>query len=225
MDPNTLNTILVAVQVLTLIALVIYVIKTWEMASATKQAAEVSRQTLEEMKESRDQEVAPYVVVHFELPFGKRWIYLVVKNIGKSIAEDIRVEFTPPLRNTEGEKISNLAMIQHGIPSLPPNAEVRTFFDTTLEYFKHAELPLAYDVKVSYAGGINATKRISDQVIDLSAHKGRIWVDEKGMHELVREVHDLVHVMNRVSQDLNDLSNKFPDPVQFNESREFDSDS
>ena len=89
------NLILLATQILTLIALVIYVVKTWHIASATKVAAGVSALSLQEMKEARDQEIAPYVVVYFDMPRGEHFIYLVVKNIGRSIARDVQTPIQP----------------------------------------------------------------------------------------------------------------------------------
>lgn len=59
---------LLIVQILTLFCLIIYVIKTWEIASATREAARISEKTLKEMKEAREQENAPYILVYCEVP-------------------------------------------------------------------------------------------------------------------------------------------------------------
>ena|SRR2546422_4969579 len=58
-----------------------------------KQSADGVIFTLQEMKEARDQDTAPYVVAYFdvELPF----IYFVVKNLGKSVAEEIKLHIIP----------------------------------------------------------------------------------------------------------------------------------
>ncbi|RJS85980.1 hypothetical protein CW713_00895 [Methanophagales archaeon] len=60
MGKEIVDIILAIVQIGTLIALIIYVIKTWQMASASKKSTEISEEILKEMKESRDQEIAPY---------------------------------------------------------------------------------------------------------------------------------------------------------------------
>lgn len=75
----------IVVQFLSLIFLIIYVIKTWEMAAATRVAAEATQGSVAEMREARDQQTAPYIIVYFDVPFGTSLIYLVVKNIGGSM--------------------------------------------------------------------------------------------------------------------------------------------
>jgi len=89
------------VDILTLFAVILYVYKTWHIASATKESAkateksakateesaDISRQVLKEMKEAREQETAPYIFV--DIIVEKQDIYLFVKNVGKSIANNI----------------------------------------------------------------------------------------------------------------------------------------
>ncbi len=43
-------------------------------------------------------ETAPYVVVHFDAPYGKSLIHLVIKNIGRTIAHNVKIKFVPPLK-------------------------------------------------------------------------------------------------------------------------------
>ncbi|MDO9044815.1 MAG: hypothetical protein Q7U35_05845 [Methanobacteriaceae archaeon] len=58
MAKDLIDIILVGVQIATLIALITYVKKTWDMAVSTEKSAKVSEKTLDEIKETRDQEVA-----------------------------------------------------------------------------------------------------------------------------------------------------------------------
>src|ERR1044071_9889726 len=62
---------LAIIQLLTLIGLIIYVIKTWQIASATKDAAEATKRSAElsqeviaEMKAARTQENDPQVIIY-----------------------------------------------------------------------------------------------------------------------------------------------------------------
>jgi hypothetical protein len=68
------------VQVATLIVVIIYTIYTARMTSAARASAEAANNTIKEMKEARDQENAPYIVVYFDIPQNKHLIYLVIKN-------------------------------------------------------------------------------------------------------------------------------------------------
>jgi predicted phosphatase len=54
-------------KILTLISLIIYVWKTWEIASATRKAAEATEATVAEMRAAREQETTPNVIVYFDL--------------------------------------------------------------------------------------------------------------------------------------------------------------
>src|ERR1700690_2146128 len=94
----TKDNVLFGVQVLTLFFLILYVKKTWDIASATRYATRISEKTLLEMKETREQENAPYIVIYCEnsVPYDTD-LYLIVKNSGKSIAEDVKLDFTPHL--------------------------------------------------------------------------------------------------------------------------------
>jgi hypothetical protein len=90
MAKDSIDIILAIVQIATLIALIIYVIKTWQMASATNKYAKTSENTLQEMKDSRDQEIAPYVIAYFDVPYGQKFIFLIIKNIGLSVAKNVK---------------------------------------------------------------------------------------------------------------------------------------
>src|SRR6266487_841766 len=91
------------VQIISLIFLIIYVIKTWEMASATRKAAEATENSVSEMRDARDQETAPYVILFFDVPTGSDLIYIVIKNIGYSVATHIKIDLTPSLRSNIGK--------------------------------------------------------------------------------------------------------------------------
>lgn len=118
-----------------LIFLIIYVVKTWQMASATRRAAEATRETVEEMREGRDLETAPNVVVYFDIPTGEQLIYLVVKNLGKSVATNVRLHFVPPLQTSDRQFLENTSFLTEGITSMPPNYELRTLVGSTMKYF------------------------------------------------------------------------------------------
>ena len=114
LNKEKMDIILLVVQILSLIFLIVYVIQTWRMAAATKRAAEASEKTLQEMKAMRDQETAPYVIVYFEIPSGTSLIYLIIKNIGKTVANGVRLEFNPPLKSSnQGVELNHYALKVH----------------------------------------------------------------------------------------------------------------
>lgn len=203
-----LDFILLGTQILTLIALILYVIKTWEIASATRKAAEVSAQSLQEMEEARDQELAPYIVVYFDIPHGEHLVYLVIKNIGRSIATNLKIEISPALIGPSGKDFSKLPMIKDGIPSLPPNHELRTFIDTTMAFLNEKNnRALTYLARIVYFGGIKQIPRSSEQMLDLTAYKGLSSISRRGENELVTEVEKIAKSAEQIGSELDDVKN------------------
>lgn len=176
-----------SVQTVSLIFLIIYVIKTWQMASSTRKAAEATEATVNEMREARHQETAPYVIAYFDAHAASHALYLVVKNIGKSTATNVHLRFKPALINSHPDLLQQLTLLQDGIASVPPDYEIRTFLDITHEYFGHGDFPLRYEVEVSFEGGLLSETMKTTQTLDLSAMKGLIPLQRKDMHDLVTE--------------------------------------
>lgn len=187
--------ILFLVQILTLICLVVYVIKTWEMASATRDTAKTSEDTLKEMKEAREQENAPYIIVYCEVPIPyDTMIYLIVKNIGKSIAEDVKIKFTPDLSSsveyTNDFNINDATFIKEGIKSMHPEYVIKTVLGNSVEYFKKG-LPLKYEVEISYVNSTTKREIKTSQIIDLYAIKQLNYTKKFDLNDLVIEVKNL----------------------------------
>ena len=199
---DTLDVIVAIAQIISVIFLIIYVIKTWQMASASKRQIEISANTLIEMKEARLQEIVPRVVVYFEIPYGEFRIYLIVKNIGKSIAKDIKLNFNPALRNADGEIINEIPLIKDGIKSMPPEFEIRTIFDSVFRFFGRQDLPLSYEVGVSYLSDYNSHAIVHSQIIDLSPYKGLQWAEEKGLKNLIDPIKKIAENSEKISATL-----------------------
>jgi len=193
-------------QIATLVVVIIYTIYTARMTSAAKTSADAANQTINEMKEARDQENAPYIVVYFDLPINKHLIYLVIKNVGKSIAEDVKLTFIPSLSSTVFKGINDVPLIKNGISSIPPNYEIRTLFDGAIQRFGKTDLPLTYTVEVSYLGGLAKNRRASTQILDLSMFYGLMSVKEKDMDDLVKAVEDIAKHTDEINDNLEEVS-------------------
>ncbi len=146
--------------------------------------------TVQEMREARDQETAPSVVVYFDIPYGKELIYFVIKNLGKSMAENVKLEFVPPLQGDEFIQNIKKAWIENIIPSLPPNYEVRTVFDEYLSY-SHSGRPLRFDVSVSYYGGISKVQRSAHYTLDLSAYMSLGFEKQVDIGDITKQMQKL----------------------------------
>jgi len=193
------------IQAATLIVVIVYTIYTARMTSAARASADAANNTIKEMKEAREQENAPYIVVYFDIPQNKHVINLVIKNVGKSIATDVKLTFTPSLSSNVFKDINDTPLIKNGISSLPPNYELQTLFDGIINRFGNAAFPMTYTVEVSYIGGLVKDRRTSIQTLDLSMFYGLMKVNEKGQDELV-EAEDIAKHTREINNNLEEVS-------------------
>ena len=76
------------------------------------------------------------VVSYFEVDAHR--MYLVIENVGNTVAKNIKINMTPELKNSRCHGIDNLKEISY----LPPNYKIKTFFDMTNSYHsKYKEYP------------------------------------------------------------------------------------
>ncbi|MCL4529719.1 MAG: hypothetical protein M1282_09910 [Chloroflexi bacterium] len=170
MTPEQIQIALLLIQILTLIALVAYVIKTAEMASAARKSTEIAEKTLREMREQRDAEIAPYVVVYLDAQGEiNGLLYLVIKNTGKTVAKNVKINFEPPLPTRYPDLLQKV-LPANGIPSIPPGYEIRTTVDSFVA--NKQSNPMAFTVKVTYYGGIIDKLREDIYYLDLTLFRG-----------------------------------------------------
>lgn len=200
MKADTLDVIMFVIQLLSLIALVVYVIKTAEVAQGTWKSAQAMDRSVAEMVEDRDQQIAPYVVVFFDHQTDSPIFDLVIKNTGRTAARDVEVTFEPPLQTSlKNYDIEQLAFIHQVIPTLPPEYEIRASVDVIDNALKSVTLPKQYRVKVTYSGGIKAEKREAEYILDLNIFNGILETH-------TRSLTDLTKAVERISDKLDELA-------------------
>lgn len=146
-----------------------------ETAKITQESVETSSKALEEMRETRDAQTAPYVFVYFDQVEGEdsTKIFLVVKNAGGGQARDVRVTFDPELRNDDTYSLAHIRQLTRHIPSLPPGGEIRHAFALTVNYFNaQPPLPTKYRARVSFHGGVKKGERVVNQMLSLDPFVG-----------------------------------------------------
>jgi len=211
--------LILVIQLFTLIGLVIYVIKTWQIASATenaaeatKRSAELSNEVIREMRAARIQESAPQVIIYIDMTESNWALYLVVKNIGKSVARDVQFTFDPLLLCGFGNQSHecDIWFVNKGMRSLAPGQEIRVFLDVIQNYFGemaeklNPRLPTAYNVRVTYHGGLQTQPYVFDQVIDLSMFEGISHLEEQESKD-TQALKSLADSAKRVQRNLQDL--------------------
>lgn len=210
MKANTLDVIMFVIQLLSLIALVIYVIKTAEVAEGTRKSAEAMDRSVAEMVEDRDQQIAPYVVVFFDHQTDSPIFDLVIKNTGRTAARDVEIAFEPPLQTSlKNYDIEQLAFIHQVIPTLPPEYEIRASVDVIDNVLKSEVLPKQYRVKVTYIGGIKADQREAEYILDLNVFKGILETHTRSMTDLTKAVEKIAEKIDDLAKSTRDSINPF----------------
>ena len=96
-------------------------------------AAVFSYGQVTQARRAREDQVRPFVVVDLQSSLAwQNMIDLVVENVGKTIAKDVRVEFQPPLESSQSDSRMHLqesVLVKQGIPTLPPGRRVSALFD------------------------------------------------------------------------------------------------
>jgi len=207
MKADTLDVIMFVIQLLSLIALVVYVIKTAEVAQGTWKSAQAMDRSVAEMVEDRDQQIAPYVVVFFDHQTDSPIFDLVIKNTGRTAARDVEVTFEPPLQTSlKNYDVEQLAFIHQVIPTLPPEYEIRASVDVIDNALKSVTLPKQYRVKVTYSGGIKAEKREAEYILDLNIFNGILETHTRSLTDLtkaVEKISDKLDELAKITRDSN----------------------
>jgi hypothetical protein len=181
-----------------LVALILYVRKTSEIAesseastkalkkttAASLNSAELSRQVLAEMKETRSLLTASLVVAYFERGTGERVTYLffILENVGKGVARDVKFSFSPELWSHDIESVERIKELSKGVDSLPPNYRLKNLFGRAGYYIDveggtgeglNADAPRQFEVTVDFQDAVTDEPHSEKYFLDLGVPLGR----------------------------------------------------
>jgi hypothetical protein len=115
-------------------------------------AALYARAQVREARELRKDEARPYVVVDFE-PDWVPFVNLVVANLGRTMARNVRIEVDPPFDSSVYRSgpvpLARFKLFSEGIPSLAPGKRIVLLFDQMYDRAE-LELPDSYRVRLAY---------------------------------------------------------------------------
>ncbi len=185
-DVSFVQWFLVAAQIATLGAVIVYVWKTWQMAEANAASAKTAAATLEEIREDRRARQSPKVLVYFSAP-ESHLAQLVIENAGETTATDVQIEFDPPLRASGGDAA---AVFVKSPKVLPPRSRMTHLFDSWHEYFGK-QLPLRYVVSVRYrpAGSVEWVNE--EQAVDVGGFQHIRFTRPTGLKDITEELQKL----------------------------------
>jgi hypothetical protein len=197
-DIPAVEWLLLVIQVATLIALIIYVWKTWQMAGATRSAAEASATSVEEMRVARREASDPRLAIYFMTP-STMLAEIIIENAGESTAVDVTFEFSPPLRASQNEQLA--IQFFQSPKTIPARAKMRHAFDSWPGYFE-AKLPLKYQVLIQYRRIGEDTLREEVQVLDPGSFQHALAWSEKGVNDLATRFNTFA---DRVERSINEF--------------------
>jgi hypothetical protein len=88
-------------------------------------AARINRDTLQEMRENRQAQERPYVVVDLDWFSRTPFVDILVRNDSKRAARNIRFSFSEPLVDYKGLELSSeVGYFNRGLPFLAPGAVI-----------------------------------------------------------------------------------------------------
>jgi hypothetical protein len=158
----------------------------------------VAWRQVREAQRLREEQARPFVIVDFQA--WQTIIEMTITNIGSTLARDVQFTFTPPLATTHDDSARgspmNLSIFKNGIASLPPEQQMKLFFDQFPARIQ-AKLPLTYEVEVSYTGP--AGRRYTEKnVLDLQVYLGTGGrITRYGVHEIHREIKNIADTVKR----------------------------
>lgn len=123
---------------------VILTIVTALMAYETYKMAKSTKSSVKEMEMNRKEANSAEVIIYFKVESHK--IYLVIENVGNTIAKNIEISFETELKNSNGYIFDKFESIDF----LPPHYEIKTFFDTITAYHRKYHEEPYMDVKISF---------------------------------------------------------------------------
>jgi hypothetical protein len=139
------------------------------------------------------------VVVDFE-PERPPVMNLVIANLDKTMARDVRIDADPPFQSSQDqshpESLAQLKIFIDGIPALPPGKRIVLLFD--LLDRRPQDLPRSYWVTVRYEWdeGDPITEKLR---LDLDLYNNLVSVRRYGIHDIADQLKKSNRVLDRWS--------------------------
>ncbi|MGP4024187.1 hypothetical protein [Actinomadura sp. 3N407] len=180
-----------------------------DQAVSAKEQAEIASKQYDLAAKIRKEQNDPYVIVDIrESPFARNFLYLVIENIGTTIARNVRIEFEPPLASSREEalgdaihgKIRDAKIFTNGIPMLPPHRRMEFLLDFGPDRLDQG-LDTFYRVRVE-ADGPEGPAETMQYEIDLGTLYGPRFHRPKTLHEAVESLQSMQKTLLNIEKSL-----------------------
>lgn len=169
-----------------------------------------TRGQVREARRLREEQARPFVTVDFESSsVSRNTINLVIENIGKTLARNVRVTFDPPLESSQASHgrhydLENSVLLSRGIPTMPPGKRIEALFDLSHERIK-TDLPMTYTVRVESQDSQERDQEPLEYVLDLNFRYGLACIEAKTVHDVAKSLKGIEHNTSRWTQHFDGL--------------------
>ncbi|HEY3977734.1 MAG TPA: hypothetical protein VGM79_10720, partial [Streptosporangiaceae bacterium] len=172
-------------------------------------AAVVAVRQVSEARRLREEQAQPYVVVSLETDASSPFMLnLVIKNIGRTAARNVVVDFDPPLVSSidklgDPSRITEWTALTDGIPTLVPGQAMSTMLDSLFQrYSSKDQYPGRTQATVRYAEDHDSNKVYSyNYDLDFNVFFGMHWVGSKSFDDLVKAIEGVQGTMKSWTTD------------------------
>ena len=159
-------------------------------------AAVLAWRQLRHARRIREDEARPHVVVDLEVDQPTQDIHIVVSNLGRTTARDVRLSFDPELTSSldaDPNVVSprDLKPLRDGIQSLPPGKRIRLMLDIFSERAEGA-YPDLYHVHIDFHAPALKRDLTDDTVVDLGLYRDALHLVRRGEHDIHERLKELV---------------------------------
>jgi len=143
---------------------------------------------------NQEDERRPYIVPHFE--FDKNLCNIIIRNIGKMPAIDLKINIKPDIIGFEGKNISK-SFFSQPIKYFPPGKAFQTIVDSSFDMFAEGK-PEEYEFTLEYKWNSKNKPVRETYNVNIGFNKGRWGIEEK-------DLNDLVNVLELINQNLSNI--------------------
>jgi hypothetical protein len=160
-------------------------------ATAAEKQADEARQTNQLQEKIWRDSAQPYVYADIRPdPRNGVLLLLVIENTGRTIAQNVRVTFTPPLESSTPQlDITSKKALNDAIASMPPGARITHYVDRGFS-LHDSDKPKHYHVKITGDGPSGPMDDLEYE-IDLTALLDSASIREGSMRELAKAIEAL----------------------------------
>jgi hypothetical protein len=147
----------------------------------------------------RADQTRPYIVIFAEpSPVSRKFIDIVIRNLGSTAARDLSITIDPPLVRAQDEDAypaMAARVFREPIPMWPPGYHLRMFFDSHID--RHGkDLPSRHVATLSYSDGRGGQWR-EEMIVDLDLGKGMLYTDVFGEHHTAKALRGIEKTLAR----------------------------